>query len=56
MKKLTIVLALAVAAVATAGMMTHSQNPLLVNGKALTMPHEFPYPPCPPACALPSRP
>jgi hypothetical protein len=51
MKKLTFALALAVAALATAGQVTHPSNPLTIAGKQLPMtPEVYPLPVCPPAC------
>ena len=51
MKKLTIILALAVAALATAGMTRHPSNPLTVAGKALPTTAAWPAPVCPPNCS-----
>jgi hypothetical protein len=51
MKKLTIILALAVAALATAGMAKHPSNPLTMAGqKVPTASGEWPIPTCPPDC------
>ena len=52
MKKLTIGIALLVAALATAGQAIHPSNPLPVGGALLpTKTGDWPYPPCPP-CVL----
>jgi hypothetical protein len=51
MKKLTIAIALLVAALATAGQMSHPSNPLTVGGSKLeTTAQEWPEPPCIPTC------
>jgi len=51
MRKLTFALVLAVAALATAGQMTHPSNPLTLKGKQLPVtPHILPLPVCPPSC------
>jgi hypothetical protein len=51
MKKLTIVVALLVAALATAGQMRHPSNPLTAGGTLLqTSASDLPIPICPPAC------
>jgi hypothetical protein len=50
MKKLTIILALAVAALASAGMARHRQNPMTAAGKAIPAADCCPFPPCPPDC------
>jgi len=53
MKKLTIAIALLVAALATAGQMRHPSNPLIVGGNKLeTTAQEWPMPPCIPSCGL----
>jgi hypothetical protein len=50
-KKLTLALALAVAALATAGQMKNPSNPQTLNGKKLPpKPNVYPVPDCPP-CA-----
>jgi hypothetical protein len=55
MKKLTIILALAVAALATAGRLSHPNNPQTTQGMALsTTPGIWPLPVCPPDCAIPN--
>jgi hypothetical protein len=51
MKKLTIIVALAAAALATAGMSRHPGNPLTMAGKAVAPPSSIPFPPCPPDCS-----
>lgn len=57
MKKLTIVLALAAAALATAGMRRHPANPLTVASQKISVaPQEFPYPVCPPSCGVAAKP
>jgi len=50
MKKLTIIIALAVAAIATAGQLMHPLNPLTVAGKAISVEGSIPFPVCPPSC------
>jgi hypothetical protein len=51
MNKLTIAIALLVAALATAGQMRHPSHPLTAGGTKLeTTVNEWPVPPCPPAC------
>lgn len=53
MTKLTLILALAVAAIATAGMKMHPNNPLTTQGmKISTKQSEWPIPTCPPSCDL----
>jgi len=49
MKKLTILLALAVAALATAGMVRNPGNPLTLAGDKT---REWPTPTCPPSCGV----
>lgn len=50
MKKLTLILALAVAAIATAGQFRHPANPLTMADHQVPVNPDFPFPACPPAC------
>jgi len=49
MKKLTIAIALLVAALATSGQLRHRDNPLTAAGEMIQT--DVPTPPCPPDCA-----
>ena len=51
MKRITLAIALTLAAVATAGQLRHPSNPLTLGGQqvVITRP-DFPFPSCPPAC------
>jgi hypothetical protein len=51
MKKIPIAIALLLAALATAGQLRHSSNPLTIDGKKLSTGHkDLPFPICPPDC------
>ena len=53
MKKIYIALAFLAAFFATAGQIRHSENPLTIDGRTVSVGHkDLPFPICPPDCDL----
>lgn len=52
-RTLTLVIAFAVAAIATAGQLRHRSNPLAIGGVLMSANPDTPTPPCIPNCVVP---